>query len=591
MNFISLFRLVKDFFVHFSPRRRRQFRLLVLLMIMTSFAEVLSIGAVLPFLGVLVAPEKVWEYSIVREAFGFIGVSSSDQLFLPLTLLFVVAVLLSGAMRLLLVYVTTKLSYSVGADISYEMYRRTLYQPYIVHVMRNTSEIISGVTRKVDIVIQGLLIPFFTLFSSFVIVSFVLVTLFSIDPLVSIAAFSGFGFIYALVVFFTRSRLSRNSVVVAENYTRVVKVLQEGLGGVRDVLINGDQEEYCKSYRGADIPLRTAQASSIFIGASPRYAAEASGMAFIAILAYFVVQQSDGIESAIATLGVLALGAQRLLPVLQQIYVSLVSIKSSEASLHDVLDLLAQPLHIPSENRLQELSFNESLELKDISFRYLKDGGWVVQDLNFVIPKGGRIGFIGATGSGKSTLLDLIMGLLTPEEGAVLIDGERLTQDSQRSWQRRIAHVPQAVFLSDSSIRENIAFGVPEESIDDERVVRAARLAHLAEHIESLPDGYQTMVGERGVKLSGGQRQRIGIARALYRDADVIVFDEATSALDNETESSVMKSIEGLGKELTILIIAHRLSTLKGCDFIVELEGGKILRSGSFDVIVNNLQE
>lgn len=417
MNFISLCRLVRDFFAHFSPRRKRQFGLLVFLMIMTSFAEVLSIGAVLPFLGVLVAPEKVWGYSIVRDVFGFIGISSSDQLLLPLTLLFVAAVLLSGAMRLLLVYVTTKLSYSVGADISYEMYRRTLYQPYIVHVMRNTSEIISGVTRKVDIVIQGLLIPFFTLFSSFVIVSFVLVTLFSIDPLVSIAAFSGFGFIYALVVFFTRGRLSRNSVVVAKNYTQVVKVLQEALGGVRDVLINGDQEEYCKSYRSADIPLRTAQASSIFIGASPRYAAEASGMAFITILAYFVVQQSDGIESAIATLGVLALGAQRLLPILQQIYVSLVSIKSSEASLHDVLDLLAQPLYMTNESRFQELSFNESLELKDISFRYSEGGGWVTRDLSLVIPKGGRIGFIGETGSGKGTLLDLIMGLLTPEEG------------------------------------------------------------------------------------------------------------------------------------------------------------------------------
>lgn len=588
MNFISQCRLVKDFFAHFSSRRKRQFGLLVFLMIAASFAEVLSIGAVLPFLGVLVAPEKVWEYSLVRETFGLIGISSSAQLLLPLTLLFVVAVLISGGMRLLLVYTTTKLSYSVGADISYEMYRRTLYQPYIVHVMRNTSEIISGVTRKVDIVIQGLLIPVFTLFSSFVIVSFVLVTLFAIDPLVSLSAFSGFGFIYALVIFFTRSRLSRNSVVVADNYTRVVKVLQEGLGGVRDVLINGDQDEYCKSYRRADIPLRTAQASSIFIGASPRYAAEASGMAFIAILAYFVVKQSDGVESAIATLGVLALGAQRLLPVLQQIYVSLVSIKSSEASLLDVLDLLSQPLNIPSQHDSQKLNFKNSLELKCVSFRYLDGMEWVVRDLSLTIPKGSRIGFVGETGSGKSTLLDLVMGLLTPEQGEVLIDGEKLTQANQWSWQRRIAHVPQSVFLSDSSIRENIAFGVPEQCIDDRRVARAARLAHLAEHIDSLPDGYRTMVGERGVKLSGGQRQRIGIARALYRDAEVIVFDEATSALDNETESSVMRSIEGLGKDLTILIIAHRLSTLKGCDQIVELGSGRILRSGCFDSIVNN---
>lgn len=587
MNFRLFYGFIKDFFSHFSLRRKRQFGILVVLMVLTSFAEVLSIGAVLPFLGVLVAPEKVWEYSVIREFLGFFGVSSPGQLMLPITLFFVIAVLIAGAMRLLLVYFTTRLSYSVGADISYEIYRRTLYQPYVVHVMRNTSEVISGVTQKVDIVIQGLLVPLFTVISSLFIVSFVLVTLFSVDPLVSFAAFFGFGFIYILVVSITRRRLFRNSTLVARNYTRVVKVLQEGLGGVRDVLINGDQEEYCRSYRDADIPLRTAQASSVFIGISPRYAAEAFGMAFIAVLAYFVVQQRDGIEGAIATLGVLALGAQRLLPVFQQIYVSFVSIKSSEASLHDVLKLLSQPIYVPYENSRQHLGFQQSIELENIGFRYPDISDWVLRNLSLAIPKGSRIGFIGETGSGKSTLLDLIMGLLDPEEGAVFIDGQALTRDNHRQWQQRIAHVPQSVFLSDASIRENIAFGVPEKNIDDDRVIRAARLAQLAKHIESLPEGYRTIVGERGVKLSGGQRQRIGIARALYRDAELIVFDEATSALDSETESSVMKSIEGLGENVTILIIAHRLSTLKNCDLVVELASGKILRSGSFSSMVN----
>lgn len=588
MGAVSKWQLVKEFFGYFSPRRKRQFLLLVVLMVLASFAEVLSIGAVLPFLGVLVAPEKVWAFPWVQEWLGVLGVRSADELMLPLTLVFACSVLVAGAMRLLLAYVTTKLSYSVGADISYEMYRRTLYQPYLTHVMRNSSEVISGITRKVDIVIQGLLIPAFTFVSSIFIVSFVLVTLFVVDPVVSLAAFFGFGLIYATVILFTRKRLSHNGNLVAKNYTRVVKVLQEGLGGVRDVLINGDQEEYCKSYRAADVPLRNAQANSVFIGGAPRYAAEASGMAFIAILAYFIVQGGEGIDGAIATLGVLALGAQRMLPVLQQLYGAIVSIKTSEASLLDVLELLSQPALDRCGTLETSVQFREGLQFSDLGFRYGASSAWVFRHLNMHISRGSRVGFIGETGSGKSTLLDVVMALLEPTEGALLIDGTPLTSENRRSWQNRIAHVPQSVFLTDASMRANIAFGVPASEIDDERVERAAQLAQLDEYIHSLPTGYDTEVGERGVKLSGGQRQRIGIARALYKDAELIILDEATSALDNETERAVMKSIEKLGNGITILIIAHRLSTLRSCNLIVEVGNGAVMRSGSYESIISD---
>jgi len=271
-------------------------------------------------------------------------------------------------------------------------------------------------------------------------------------------------------------------------------------------------------------------------------------------------------------LGALALGSQKLLPALQQAYSSYSAIKGAEVSFYDVLNLLDQPLPEYSDQALPKpIAFKKEIKLINLNFRYTKESPWVLKDINLSIKKGARIGFIGKTGSGKSTLLDIIMGLISPTSGELFIDKQLITSETRRSWQLHISHVPQHVYLSDSSIEENIAFGVPKEEIDLQKVREVAQQAKIADLINGWQEGYQTSVGERGVKLSGGQRQRIGIARALYKQADVLIFDEATSALDNETEQAIMKSIEGLDKELTILIIAHRLTTLKNCDKIVRL--------------------
>jgi ATP-binding cassette subfamily B protein len=353
------------------------------------------------------------------------------------------------------------------------------------------------------------------------------------------------------------------------------------------VLIDGTQETYCQQYRQADIPLRHAQAGSSFIGGSPRFAAEALGMALIAILAYAISQQDGGVAKAITLLGVLAMGAQRLLPVLQQGYLSFVQLKSGRHSLNDALVLLAQPID-PSVygSTHRPLPFRQSIELRNLGFHYAPQAPQVLHDLNLIIPRGSRVGFIGATGSGKSTLLDLVMGLLTPTNGQILVDGVLLEPATQRAWQHRLAHVPQSIYLADASIAENIAFGVPPDRIDTDRVEQAARQAQIADYVESLPQQYSAHVGERGVRLSGGQRQRIGIARALYKRAEVIIFDEATSALDNATERAVMDAIDGLGANLTVLMIAHRLTTLQRCDQIIELQHGRIHRIGSYSQIV-----
>jgi ABC-type multidrug transport system fused ATPase/permease subunit len=301
-----------------------------------------------------------------------------------------------------------------------------------------------------------------------------------------------------------------------------------------------------------------------------------------------MTQQEGGMVTAIPVLGALALGAQRLLPALQQAYGAYSTIKGSISSFKDVLNLLDQPLpEYADQPPPKPIPFEKEIKLIDLNFCYTEDSPWVLKNINFSLDKGTRIGFIGVTGSGKSTLLDIIMGLLPATSGSIVVDGQFITNENRRGWQAHIAHVPQNIYLSDSTIEENIAFGISKEKIDHQRVEKAAKQAQIAELIEEWVDGYQTFVGERGIRLSGGQRQRIGIARALYKQVDVLIFDEATSALDNETEQVVMKAIGGLERDLTILIIAHRLTTLKGCDQIIKLDKNNIVHTGSYQEMIN----
>ena len=584
----SITTLLKRLWHHISPRRRGQFGLLLILMIGASFAEILSIGSVLPFLAVLTAPERIFQLPAAQPFIRAAGMTSASQLLLPLTITFGIAALLSGATRLLLLWASTRLSFATGADLSISIYRRTLYQPYAVHVARNSSEVINGISGKANGVIGSIILPTTTIISSSIMLTAILMALLSINPVIALIAFGGVGLIYAIIIKLTKKRQLINSKCIARESTQVIKSLQEGLGGIRDVLIDGSQGAYCQTYSNADHHLRKAQGNSVFLSASPRFVIEALGMMLISALAYVLAMQPDGIAKAIPVLGALALGAQRLLPVVQNAYASWSSILAGQVSLYDTLELLDQPLpNYLDQLPAKPLPFRQQINLNNLSFRYTPQTPLILNNLNLSIAKGSRIGFIGVTGSGKSTLLDIIMGLLQPTSGSIEIDAQSLATANNRAWQAHIAHVPQAIFLADSTIEENIAFGVSKEKIDQNRVKQAARQAQIADIIECWPKKYQTYVGERGIRLSGGQRQRIGIARALYKLADVIIFDEATSALDNETEQAVMLAIESLANDLTVLIIAHRLTTLKNCTQVVEFGDGGIKQIGSYQEIVS----
>ena len=572
---------------HISKRRKRQLLLLLGLLLISSVVEIFSIGAVLPFLMAITAPEKLIQHPLLAPVLDRISIGTANELQVWLTAVFIFAVLLAGAVRILLAWVNLRLAYAIGADLSYDIYWRTLCQPYSVHVGRNSSQIVSVIVSKISTVIAGVVSPTLVLASSVFLLVNIFCVLFAFQPYVTVAASLIFGGAYLVIVRTTKALKLRNGKIVSESSTQVVKSIQEGIGGIRDILLDGSQKIHCDVYRKSDIPLRQAQGNLQFIAQSPRFLIEAVGMAFIAVVAFYLARQDEGFSTAIPVLGALAIGAQRMLPVMQQAYVSWSSITSARPVLDEVLDLLSQPiLENSPETSVANVAFNDTIHLREVGFRYSEERPQILNKVNLEIKKGSRIGIIGPTGSGKSTFIDVLMGLLRPTHGDITVDGVKIDDENLLGWQRHIAHVPQSIFLTDSSIADNIAFGVPQNNIDLERVRLAAGLAQIAGDIERWPAGYDTRVGERGIRLSGGQRQRVGIARALYKRSDVILFDEATSALDTATEKAVMDAIDKLSSDLTIIIIAHRLSTLSGCDSIVEFAKDGVVRLRSYSAIL-----
>jgi len=570
---------------HLTSRRQQQFAFLSVLMLFGGLTDAFSLGLVVPFLAALAAPDKVLDHVFFLQATDWLGKAvkplgwlmpefqSTQQSMVTLgAILFSLVALLAGCVRLLLLRSSIGLAEAVGTDIGLKIYERTLYQPLARHANRNSSRIISGLTTKISNVTTsfgGCL----AILNSFFVLLFIGSALILVSPSWALAAAASLGAGYVIVVFCTQRKLSKNSAISNQAQNQLVQLLREGLGNIRDILLDGTQKFYCGLYQKADVDLRRAYASSIFMGQSPKFILEPIGMVFFAALALALAGDSKGLAQILPVMGGLALGIQRLLPAFQAAYNSWAAIVSQASASAEILHLLDQPLPKWADQPLPApLPFKRKILFDRVSFRYFEESSWVLRDLSFGIAKGERIGFVGKTGSGKSTCLDLLMGLLVPTSGRILVDGRPLDEKNLRAWRQNISHVPQAIYLSDSSVAENIALGVPSEKIDPRRVREAAHQAQIAGFIESLPEGYETRVGERGILFSGGQRQRIGVARALYKKASVLVFDEATSALDQDTEKAVMASIHALSEELTVLIIAHRVTSLRFCSKIIQIK-------------------
>lgn len=567
---------------HLSRERKIQSVILLITMLSSGVAELISLGAVVPFLVVLSNPERIWDQPLLKPFLAVLGYTQKEQ-FLPLvTLIFILATVLAALVRLFNLWLNLRMAAAVGSDLSCEAYQLTLCQPYEVHIRQNSSAVITNIVSQTGTTVAGLN-AFLQVVTSIIVATGLFIGLILIDAQIALGAAALFGFAYGILVILARQKLQRNGEKVAVALEQQMKALQEGLGAIRDVLLDGNQETYVHIYREADRFQRKLSAKNKFLGAFPRFALEALGIIGIALIGFLLLSQKGSEVAVIPLLGGMALGAQRLLPALQQIYSGWAALKSYNAAIEAVLSMLDQPKQHKAAN-LVPMQLIGNIDFNNVFFGYGGDNLEVLKGVNFEIQRGERIGLIGTTGSGKSTTVDLLMGLLKPVSGKILVNGQDLHDirhpDRLRMWQSSIAHVPQNIYLADSSIAENIAFGLPIQKIDFARVQQAAEQAQISRFIEDSPQGYQSFVGERGIRLSGGQRQRIGIARALYKQATFLVFDEATSALDSNTEDAVMEAVDGLSKDLTIVMIAHRLTTVTRCDRVIRLTQGVVSACG-----------
>jgi ABC-type multidrug transport system fused ATPase/permease subunit len=565
---------------YINLRRKVQFKWLLGLMLLSSLAEVLSLGMVVPFLSVLSNPQSIFEEEKAKNILRILSIGDTDELLLTLTAIFCITALIAGITRLYFLTYSAKVTYLTGAELSTLTFEKTIEQDYEVHIRRNSSEIIDIICNKVSIAIHFINMTVNLIGAVIILFSIILILLY-VNVAVSAISFLFFSLAYISIYSLTRKGLKSKSKIISDGSPKIVQVVQEGLGGIRDILLDGNQKYYAEIYRKLDAKFRRAQGDIIIISTGPRYILETIGIIFISLVAYYLCIKNGGsIISELPVLGILVISSQRLLPILQQIYSSYIAIQNGLPAAKQVLSLLDTPNSIKKdiidldENKI--LLFEEKIELKNVSFKYHQTKRWIFEKINLKIVKGEILGIIGKTGSGKSTLVDILMGLLAPQSGCIKIDEQIIDASNIKSYQALIAHVPQNIFLLDASIAENIALGSDGLNIDIEKIHKVAKEAEIYEFISSLPDKFETRIGERGIKFSGGQRQRLGIARALYRGGKILIFDEATSALDIDTEESILTTVNSLGSNYTIIIITHRLSSLKFCNNFIVVSNGKI---------------
>lgn len=573
------------------PRKRRlQLSSGILIILAAGFFEIVGIGLVLPFLGLLVSPEIVTNNELASEILQKFGITQRNDILMLFASLFVFATITAGLVRLIMMWFNTRVAFAAAADFGVVIFRKIMFAQYQSIIGLNTSELVAGLTTKTSQVAQQIIFAFINLIGAAIIMLIILTTLFLVEPMIMVFATAYFCFFYAIIYVVIKTKINLLGKTVAAQSLLSVKIVQEAFGDMRSVILNRLQQKNCKAFEDSEFRWRKSYGDILFIAQSPRFIIEAFGICLIASFATYLALKNYNFLELIPTLGLFVLAAQRLLPIIQQIFTSRAMIHGALASLDDLLELIyvadnneEQGNSYPAPSRI---SFEKDIVIDNVTFSYPSNSKSALSELSLKIAKGTRIGIIGNSGSGKSTLLDIIAGLLTPDKGTIRIDGVALNAKNLTEWHEKIVMVPQNVVLFDDTILANIGVS-DKDRPDPTRAITAAKNANIDKFINTLEDGYSTIVGENGIRLSGGQKQRIGIARALYKNSDVIIFDEATSALDSMTEKSLMREIRALSGELTIIMVAHRTSTLQDCEMIVKLEDGAISGIFSYEEILD----
>jgi ATP-binding cassette, subfamily B, bacterial PglK len=585
-----LFAIYRKLYALLEEKERRRALLVLAILVIVAFFETLGVASIMPFMAVLANPEVLETNAYLARAYELLGFKSTQAFMVFLGLFFLGLLLLSLGLRALGTWAQLRFANNRNYTWGARLVGGYLRQPYEWFLHRHSSKLATSVLAEVSQVVNSALFPAMKIIANVLVALFLMSLLIVVDPWLAIGMGGFLGGGYALIYFVTRKRLRRIGAERRQANQERYHVVQEAFGGVKDLKIAGLEETavhrfYLPSKRMAQ---RTITAG--LIREIPALGVQGLLFGGMLLVVVYLLSSRGDLQAATPVIALYALAGYRLMPAIKNLYAEFTQIRFSEAAvdaLHeDFSTLRTRPL--PREQVSGErLPLRRLLSLEEVHYRYPGASRPALQNVSFDVEACTTVGIVGATGSGKTTLVDIVLGLLRPESGVIRVDGEVLEDQSVRHWQRSLGYVPQQIFLSDDSIAANIAFGLGGKDIDLAAVERASKVANLHDFVvNELPEGYQTHVGERGVRLSGGQRQRIGIARALYRDPDLLIMDEATSALDNVTERAVMEAVHNLGRQKTIILIAHRLSTVRNCDRIFLMEHSELIASGTYDELV-----
>lgn len=549
--------------------RSRQFALLVVLMAVGGMAEFATVGALVPFVSTLGNDPALASASGAGNA----GAIPGDSW--RMALIFCAALMGAGLLRVSIAWFTSRFAMAVGKDLSSAAYRNILWQPYSYHLRTPSSEVLA-VMQKIQNFALGLVTPLLQGLAAVFISLLILAALFRINPVVTAASVLAIGLLYGLILSVTQPKQRRNSILIAKGQSTKARLVQEGFGGIRDILINGLQDFYESRFSAVEKDMRGRIALNLFLSQGPKYIVETALLVGGAAFIFAYVSLGGDFQSVVPIAAAFGLGMQRMLPYAQLAYRGIAQIRANAGYSADIRKFTTRVPDRPDLSSVPGIAFEQAISLRDATFSFKARAASVLQKVSLTIPKGSSVFIRGKTGSGKSTLVDVLMGLHELEAGELVVDDRVLSGLSLVKWRSEIAHVPQSVFIVEGSIVENIALGVPAAEIDATRLERSIRCAELEDFMAALPAGGDTQVGERGAQLSGGQRQRIGIARALYLDRPILVLDEATNALDSETERKVLRNIRGIRSGMTVLLISHSPHMPGGFDLDVYVEDGSV---------------
>lgn len=575
-----------------TPAERRRGLLVLLMAAAMALLEMGGVASILPFLAVLSEPGIIQENEILAQAYAYGGFTSTHTFLIALGVGAFCMVVLTSLMRAATIYVLNRYAQMRSHSIGYRLLQNYLHQPYHFFLHRNSADLSKTILSESSLLVLNVFRPLTNIVSYSLVVIALALLLFIVDPVVALAVTAGVGLAYALIFWGVRALLRRLGLESVESNRARFTAVNEVLGGIKDVKVLGREMPFLRRFETASVRFARHQATSQTLSQLPKNLIEAVAFGGVLALTLALMTTRQSLGEVLPILGIYVFAGYRLLPAAQQVYGGFAAMRFGNASLDAVFtDLQLKRATSPSQTpgTPAAMRLTSGIRLKDVSYTYPQGDHPVLQELDLEIPVNTTVAFVGSTGSGKTTTVDLILGLLEPTAGNIFIDEEVLTRDNVRAWQRNIGYVPQSIFLGDASVADNIAFGVEPGEVDREAVERAARIANIHDFVvNELTQGYDTVVGERGVRLSGGQRQRIGIARALYHNPDVLVLDEATSALDNATEKAVMEAVRKLSGQKTIVLVAHRLTTVEKADTIFVFERGHVKARGAYAELIRD---